>query len=324
MSVAPAEHHPADRVSTQNADQPPLRPPAAEAPVHPTDLTTGGDDRNELVRRMGAVLGNVAVITALLVYFGWTRSEVHARRLGIDESILGMSTREYMLRSVRPVLLLLIVIAAVGLLWLLMDRWLVSRLQAGGRSDWVVRWSLRLLPLGLIVLPLVVWVAGFTWPATAFIAFPLSCVAGLLLVLYAFHLRQMLPGARPLPAGREVLLRAFTAIIVGIGLFTAAANYATVEGTELAENFSAEVTTLPSVVIYSPRHLHIDAPGAIEEPLPAAESAYRYRYVGLRLLEHTGGHYFLISDQWSPRYGVVVMLGDTDSAIRLEFVRNRG
>jgi hypothetical protein len=28
------------------------------------------DDRNELVRRMGAVLANVAVLTALLVYFG--------------------------------------------------------------------------------------------------------------------------------------------------------------------------------------------------------------------------------------------------------------
>jgi hypothetical protein len=323
MSVAPAEEHSADRTALHTADQPPLRPPAAEAPVHPTDLATGGDDRNELVRRMGAVLGNVAVLTALLVYFGWTRSQVQARRLGIDESILGMSTREYLLRSVRPVLLLLIVIAAVGLLWLLVDRWLVGRVQAGGRSDWVVRWSLRLLPAGLIALPFLVWLAGFTWPATAFIAFPLSCVAGLLLVLYAFHLRQMLPTAHPLPAGREAMLRAFTAIIVGIGLFTAAANYATVEGTELANNFSAEVTGLPSVVVYSPRHLHIDAPGAIEEPLPAAQSAYRYRYVGLRLLEHTGGQYFLISDQWSPRYGVVVMLRDTDSAIRLEFVRNR-
>ena len=48
---------------------------------------------------MGAVLANVAVLTALLVYFGWTRSEVYNRRIGIDESILGMLTREYLLRS---------------------------------------------------------------------------------------------------------------------------------------------------------------------------------------------------------------------------------
>jgi hypothetical protein len=280
------------------------------------------DDRNDLVRRMGAVLANVGVLTALLVYFGWVRSEVQSRRLGIDESILGMSTREYLLRSVRPVLLLLIVIALVGLLWLLIDRWLVGRLQSNGPSDRTLRWSLRLLPAGLVVLPLAAWLAGFRWPATAFIAFPLCCVAGLLLVLYAFHLRQMLPGARPLPAGREALLRAFTAIVVGIGLFWTAANYATVDGTELADSFLAEVTKLPSVVVYSPERLHIHAPGAKEERLPPRQSMYKYRYVGLRLLEHTGGRYFLISNKWSPRYGVVVMLAD-DDPVRLEFVRDR-
>lgn len=37
----------------------------------------------------------MTVLTALPVYFGWQRSEVQARQLGIDESILGMSTRDY-------------------------------------------------------------------------------------------------------------------------------------------------------------------------------------------------------------------------------------
>jgi hypothetical protein len=76
------------------------------------------------------------------------------------------------------------------------------------------------------------------------------------------------------------------------------------------------------VVVYSPERLHINAPGAMEEPLPTNQSLYRYRYVGLRLLEHTGGRYFLISEAWTPRYGVVVMLAD-DDPIRLEFVRDR-
>ena len=280
------------------------------------------DDRNDLIRRMGAVLANVGVLTALLVYFGWKRSEVQSRRLGIDESILGMSTREYLLRSVRPVLLLLIVIAVVGLLWLLMDRWLVGRLHSSGQSDGLLRWSLRLLLAGLVVLPLAAWAGGFRWPAIAFIAFPLCCVAGLLLVLYAFHFRQMMPGALPLPAGREALLRAFTAIIVGVGLFWTATNYAIVEGTELSDGFLAELTKLPSVTVYSPERLQIDAPGAKEERLPPKQSMYKYRYVGLRLLEHTGGHYFLVSDEWSPQYGVVVMLAD-DDPVRLEFVHDR-
>lgn len=280
------------------------------------------DDRNALVRGLAGALANVAVLTALLVYFGWNRSEVQARRLGIDESLLGMSTRDYLLRSVRPVLVLLVVIALAGLLWLVLDRWMTRRLAAPGTTNGLARWALRLLPTSLVLLPLAAWLAGFRWPAAAYVAFPLAIVAGLLLVLYALHLRRGLPGKEPMPASRETLLRACAAVIAGIGLFTAAANYATVEGTELAEGFGSRVSSLPRVVIYSAEHLHIDAPGAQEESLPAAESAYRFRYVGLRLMEYAGGNYFLVSDGWTPRYGVVVMLGDSEP-VRLEFVRDR-
>lgn len=324
MGALRSEEEPVDGMASRERDamREPLQTRAAEEPSNGVERDASDRDRNELVRQIGAVLANVAVLTALLVYFGWKRSEVQSRLLGIDESILGMSTRDYLLRSVRPVLLLLIVIALVGLFWLLMDRWLVGRLLLRGQSDPVLRWSLRLLPTGLIIFPLAAWLAGYRWPATAFIGFPLCWVAGLLLVLYAFHLRQMLPGALVLPASRETLLRGFTAIIVSVGLFWTATNYAIVEGTELADSFLAEVTLLPSVVVYSPARLHIQAPGAKEERLPTEQSMYKYKYVGLRLLEHTGGHYFLISEQWSPRYGVVVMLAD-DDPVRLEFVRDR-
>ena len=76
-----------------------------------------------------------------------------------------------------------------------------------------------------------------------YIAFPPSVAAGLLLLVYSIQLRQLLPGAEPTSTGREVLLRAFTAIIVGIGLFSTAANYATVEGTRLADEFINTVMT---------------------------------------------------------------------------------
>lgn len=48
----------------------------------------------------------------------------------------------------------------------------------------------------------------------------------------------------------------------------------------------------------------------------------RYRYEGLRLLEHTGGRYFLISDGWTRRYGVLFVVPD-DGSLRLELVRDR-
>jgi hypothetical protein len=279
-------------------------------------------DRNDLLRQMAGVLANVAVLTALLVYFGWRRAEVQSRRLGFDESLLGASTRDYLLRSVRPVLVLLVVVALAGLAWVALDRWITRRVRTAGPADAVLRWSLRLLMACVVLLPGLVYVTRSLWPVPAYVVWPLSIVAGVLLLLYALGVRSGLPGGEPLPAGRETVVRACAAVLAAIGLFTAAHNLATVEGVQLADGFVDELPTRPQVVVYSNQHLHIDAPGAREEALPAEESAYSFRYVGLRLLEHTGGQYFLVSDGWTPDYGVVVAL-PADAPIRLEFVRDR-
>jgi hypothetical protein len=65
----------------------------------------------------------------------------------------------------------------------------------------------------------------------------------------------------------------------------------------LADNLAGNVDRLPGVVLSSERSLFLDGPEVDEMPLPRPEeeSLPRYRYKGLRLLEHTGGHYFLVS-----------------------------
>lgn len=282
----------------------------------------GDSDRSEVLRQMAGVVANVAVLTALLVYFGWRRAEVQSRRLGFDESLLGASTRDYLLRSVGPVLVLLVVVGLAGLAWVALDRALTGRLRTAGPTDPVLRWGIRLLLAGVVVLPGLVWVTRGLWTTTAYVVWPLSIVAGVLLFLYALAFRSGLPGHAAIPAGRAVVVRACAALLAAIGLFTAAHNLATVEGVELAAGFVDELPTRPEVVVYSPQQLHIDAPGAVEERLGGEESAYRFRYSGLRLLEHTGGQYFLVSDGWTPDYGVVVALPE-DSSIRFEFVRDR-
>jgi hypothetical protein len=277
---------------------------------------------SEVVQRLVTLAANVSVLTALLVYFGWRRSETMAHQLGIDESILGMSTREYVLRSVGPVLTLLSVVAGGALLWLWFDRRIVGRIRGGNGDDRVVRLGLKLLSLAWLLLPLLVLGLGYVWRVAAFVVWPLSIGAGVLLMLYGSQLRQLLHGAERPPPGREALLRGFAAIAVGVCLFWAASNHAEVQGRSLARKLAGEVDGLASVVVYSPKRLHLTAPGAREQRLPGDDTAYRYRYTGLRLLEHTGGRYFLVSDGWTPRYGVVVMLADGDP-VRLEFVRDR-
>jgi hypothetical protein len=295
--------------------------PAVPEEAAPAAAEAWRGDRNVLLRQLAGALANVAVVTALLVYFGWQRVAVQARQLGVDESLFRISTREYLLRSVRPVLVLLIAVGLAGLCWVALDRWLQPRLTADtGRPDAAARWVVRLLLAAVVVLPFVVWLGGFLFPATAFVAFPLAIGGGLLLLLYALDLRRNLPGRDPMPASRDIVVRASAAVLTGICLFTAAADYATVEGTRLAREFVTDLPSQPRVVVYSPKHLHIDAPGVSEQALPPDESAYLFRYSGLRLLEHIEGTYFLVSDGWTPRYGVVVMLPE-DPSLRMEFVR---
>lgn len=283
-------------------------------------IEEGGQDRNDLLRSIAVVVGNVTVLTALLVYFGWKRSEVQAKALGIDESLLGMSTQEYILRSVGSVLVLLIVMALFGMLWVLLDRWLTMRLNRHGPSDRVYRWVSRLLPAAIVLLPLLAFLGRGWWPEGAYIGFPLLCAAGLLLLLYAFSLRAALPGSVPLSAGTESVLRACTAALVAVALFTAATNYATVEAVQLTKAFEGQIPTLPGVVVHSVAPLNIEAPG-VRVTHTANETGYQYRYSGLRLLERVGGQYFLISDDWTRRLGVVVVLNDEEPGVRYEFVR---
>lgn len=277
--------------------------------------------RGGMVKALIAVLVNVGVLTALLVYFGWVRSDRMATLLGIDEAILGMTVDDYVRRSVRSVFILPIVAALAGLAWVGFDQWWQRRRVRFGEDDrlvqFVARW-LWVVAVGVFVLGLLLWLVGY---AVTYIAAPLVCAGGLLLFLYSMSLRAHLPqsvGFAPLTDG---VLRGSVAILVAVGLFWSATNFATVEGTELAREFPSRVSTLPSVEIDSVEPLDIVAPG-VETSCLGEGRDVRYHYRGLRLLESTGGNYFLISDGWTPEYGVVVILPVGSEGLRYSFVRD--
>lgn len=308
----------------------PSAPPATAPEAAPT--SPASDALKEALKPVVALLANVTVVTALLVYFGWRRAETHADRLGIDESVLGMTTREYVLRSVGPVLVLLVGIAVCGLAWIALERRITPPLTTSEAA--AARAGVAVLGLAWLILPGLVYLLGFVWPATAFVLFPVSIGAGALLWVYAARLRRRRAGVDrdEHPEDDHIaddrsphVTLALVGLLVLVCLFWTASNYAQVLGDRLADDFVGNVDRLPGVVVSSERSLFLDGPGVDEVPLPGSgeEGALRYRYEGLRLLEHTGGRYFLVSDGWSPTYGVVWVLDSDDESIRLDFVRDR-
>jgi hypothetical protein len=163
-----------------------------------------------------------------------------------------------------------------------------------------------------------VYLLGFVAPALAFVLFPASIGAGALLWVYAGRVRRG-------DDGRSRFALALVGVLVLVCLFWTASNYAEVLGDRLADDFVDEVDRLPGVVVSSQQRLYLDGPGVDETQLPGPDEdgGLRYRYEGLRLLEHTGGRYFLVSDGWTPTYGVVFVLEDGDDTMRLDFVRDR-
>ena len=61
-------------------------------------------------------------------------------------------------------------------------------------------------------------------------------------------------------------------------------------------------------------------PGVVETKLGDPDSAYRYRYDGLRPVQRSGDRYLLMSEQVDARTTRIIVLRETDT-VRMEFSR---
>jgi hypothetical protein len=114
--------------------------------------------------------------------------------------------------------------------------------------------------------------------------------------------------------------KALVLVLLAFSVFWNAERLARMMGEAYADQIAANPHQLLAVTVYSPHSLRIEAPGVVETKVGHDESAYRYRYDGLRLLQRSGNRYLLISELWNDRSGKIIVLRDTD-AIRMEFKR---
>jgi hypothetical protein len=308
VSRRPRRRRPVSRGSRPESNGHRGRPPAPSGPA---------GDVGSVLQLVTAIGSPIALGTALLFYFGWRRSAEEAKALGFDVSVLGMSPQDFMLRSV-PVLFFpvaLLLLASLGAVWaharLLRH---LDRDRGRDRVLWVadvLRWSWLLLLLAGVALLIVA-------PSLGRLFLPTFVTLGVLGTIYSSILRRR---ATQDPTRTRLAVTLLVAALVALLLFWQTERLALVAGQALAEQIGANVHARTAVTIYSPKKLQL-GPDVSETRFTEPDSAYRYRYDGLRLLDHASGKYFLLPDRWTRERPRLVVIRD-DATVRIEFTRGR-
>jgi uncharacterized membrane protein YbaN (DUF454 family) len=307
--------------ATSDADSQPLASSGQE--VADSSLDTAGLER--IVKLTASIVAPVTVLTALLFYFGFARTNALYSWFGIDASTLGFSTQDYLVRSVEAVYVpagtLILVI-----LFLLWAHGVVSlRIGDRPRRSWVLVQVFILGFIGLLLFGR--GIAGILLPSLSnndFLITPLCLGLGTLFVAYALHLqRRLRKPHRNLASDQADLLRgvnsALVILLVLLSIFWMTANYAKAYGRGFASQLSQRLDRQPAVAIYSTDRLYLHGTGVVEHRLSSTAGVYHYKYTGLRLLIQSRGRYFLLPEDWARESDAAIVLPDNDR-LRFEFM----
>ena len=332
---------PAQRLVAMTATEPnaasgptPLAPPSKgrpdqdPAPAEPSPRPApepSAAGPGQVAKAVGSIVAPTTLLTAVLYYFGWEHANYFFGYFGLDPSVLGFTPIDYIVRSVGWLEVPIITIGIIALLALWGNAALSARLTApsGTRLRRAVVHALAISGLAPAGLGLIGAFAPGTRLTDIVAGAPLSLAVGVLLLAYAVHLRRSIAheqGTRrsrsPTWAGAAEWAIVFA--LVGISLFAAANDYASVTGTAAAHDAVAALRNDPDVALYSTQSLSLHAPGVREERCRDPQAAYRYRYDGLKLLLESGGQYLFLPRLWTRAEGVAILIPQSDS-LRLEF-----
>jgi len=284
---------------------------------------------------ISSVVAPTSAVTALLYYFGWTRTSIEATQLGLDESLLGYTTQDYLLRSMSsmlaPLVIGLVAILAALAFHAVLMAW-VRRVAPTADPAADVRRGRRLLGrvvAGIVALGLTVLALGFAGtqerrPSEAmYLAAPVGVTVGIVLLVYAVNLyRRLLVARGPRAAtapfeGYGALVTTSIVMLLLVSLFWNVSHYAAVKGRRLAATVETRMPSQPGVIIFSAKRLYLQAP-VVETKLDPENAAYNYAYTGLKLLFRSDHRYFLRPSDSHSRMNIVIPDG---LDIRLELYR---
>lgn len=273
------------------------------------------------IKLIGSILGPTTFLTALLLYFGNQHANWFFNYFGVNATIMDLSTREYVIRSVDPLFTPVTSAAGACLLGLWGYRLLRRKL-----SEEAWRRALRaLMPTAAFGGFLLVGVAivGFVSPdlLRRLVGVPgLALTVGVLLLVAALRMDRSLTPRTSHHEPGSLAAAEWGAIFVlaGIGLFWAVTDYSNAVGTGRGIQMLNNLAKMPDVTVYSEKSLALSVPGVYETACAAPNAAYGFRYDGLKLILEAGDQYFFLPAEWNRSDGVALVMPRTDT-VRLEF-----
>ena len=281
------------------------------------------------------IIAPATVLSALLFYFGYVSSRTQYEYFGIDVDAIGLSTRDYVMRSPQPLLfpLLVLTLLAVGALRLHVA--ITGRISraAGDSGDSAElarydRLARRTLLAGWVMVGLgVVLIFGYAlireWAAYDLVI-PLLLSLGAVLIGYAARIvRQLHPETAPADASTLTQRRVAGALLfafIVVNLFWATATLAEWTGRGVARDTARHLDRLPSVILDTKERLYLRESSVEESGLPAAEGQdFHFRYRHLRLLIHGNDRMFLVPDVWAAGNTTLVVPLDGSVRVQLQF-----
>lgn len=299
--------------------------PSSEPSASSEGRLESPDRFRAVLQVVGSVVAPTTLLTALLYYFGRAHAYWFFHHFGVDITLVGLNTQDYVRRSVDALLVPMVFLLSLGLLVLWLQTVLTARVFSGlDRRKRLDTAAKIFAATGLVVFS--IGLAGLLVPVlkrTYHLVYPLSLGTGTLLLMYALSLQRMAQGSRP-PAGglRTAALLEGTAalLLVTLSLFWASTNYAADVGETRAIQYARELKNLPKATLFSKEPLNLTAPSVEEVVCSESDAGYRFRYEGLRLMLRSGGHYFFLAEGWTYGKGVAIAVPERD-AVRLEFSR---
>jgi len=272
----------------------------------------------------------ITLVSTLLFYFGYVYTKSQYAYFGVDVDTIGLTPRDYVMRSPQPLLVPLLVLVVLSVAAVALSGRL--RAEAGERRalpdgdahvrrvarPWVIG-SGAVLGAGLLLL------LGYAWWG----AWPyLSLVSALLIGVGAGVCASALPFATTKAPGTVAGLW----VLVLAAAFWAVSITADWSGRGQAEQVARNLDELPAVILDSPADLHLRNTVAAPEDLcwvsgPAPDPACaaltdepRYRYRGLRLLVQGPSAMFLVPSAWSPSATTLMVPRTSDARLQFQFV----